>query len=159
MADKMLTKRGHERLTAEYEDLSLKERPRIVKGVADAAAEGDRSENAEYIYGKKKLREIDKRMSYLANLMKGATVIDPNTVESEKVQFGATVAIEDEDGETKTWTIVGEGEADLKDRTISYKAPVAKALLGRTVGDYVTIVRPAGELEVEIVDLYYGQKK
>jgi transcription elongation factor GreB len=156
VAEKMLTKRGHERLTAEYEDLSLNERPKVVKGVSDAAAEGDRSENAEYIYGKKKLREIDKRLQYLANLMKGAKVIDPATLRSDKVQFGATVVIEDEDGEQKTWTIVGEGEADLKERTISYNAPVAKALLGKQVGDYVTIVRPAGELEVEVIDLYYG---
>jgi transcription elongation factor GreB len=158
MVEKMLTKRGHERLTAEYETLSQNERPKVVKGVSDAAAEGDRSENAEYIYGKKKLREIDKRLQYLANLMKGAKVIDPATVSSDRVQFGATVVIEDEDGDQKTWTIVGEGEADLKERTISYKAPVARALLGKQVGDVATIVRPAGELEVEVVDLYYGKK-
>ena len=151
---KMLTKLGHAKLTLEYEDLA-QERKRVVQGITVAAAEGDRSENAEYIYGKKKLREIDKRLQYLANLMKDATIVDPGSLSGDRVQFGATVVIEDEDGERKSWTIVGEGEADLKDRTISCRAPVAKALLGKQTGDYATIYRPAGELEVEVVEVRY----
>lgn len=158
MADKMLTVDGHRRLLEEVEQLAKVERPRVVKGVADAAAEGDRSENAEYIYGKKKLREIDKRLQYLARLLKGARIVDPSTLSGDRVQFGATVIIEDEDGARKEWTIVGEGEADLKQRTISYLAPVGRALLGKQVGDVVVIERPAGELEVEIVGIQYAQR-
>ena len=148
---KMLTKAGHQRLVQEFEDLSKKERPKVVKGVADAAAEGDRSENAEYIYGKKKLREIDKRLSYLSGLLKDTTIIDPASLTGAAVQFGSTVLIEDEDGGQKTWTIVGEGEADVSAGTISYRAPVAKALLGKEPGDFVTVSRPAGDMEYEIV--------
>jgi len=156
MAEKLLTRLGHEKLLKEIEQLSKEERPRVVKGVADAAAEGDRSENAEYIYGKKKLREIDKRLQYLAQLIKGAKIVDPESLSGTTVQFGSTVVVEDEDGGRKQWTIVGEGEADLKEGTISYRAPVAKALLGKRVGDYVVVERPAGEVEYEIVDLKFA---
>lgn len=153
---KLLTREGYERLLAEHEHLSRVERPRVVKGVADAAAEGDRSENAEYIYGKKRLREIDRRLSYLSSLLKDVQVVDPATLSGDRVVFGSTVVIEDEDGNRREWTIVGEGEADTKSGTISYKAPVARALLGKKVGDVVEIERPAGEIEVEIVGLKFA---
>jgi transcription elongation factor GreB len=152
----LLTKAGHEKLLAEHEQLSKTERPKVVQGIADAAAEGDRSENAEYIYGKKRLRELDKRLSYLAKLLKAPQVIDPKKQAGDVVQFGATVVIEDEDGVQKRWTIVGEGEADTKSGTISVNAPVAKALLGKRVGDLATINRPAGEMEVELLELSWG---
>jgi transcription elongation factor GreB len=152
---KRLTLKGFQALSAELDELSRVERPKVVKGVSDAAAEGDRSENAEYIYGKKRLREIDKRLAYLASLLKDVEVIDPTTVRGDTVQFGATVVIEDEEGAIKRYMIVGEGEADLKNGTISYKAPVARALLGRRRGDSVTIERPAGEIEVEIKDIVF----
>ena len=156
MARNLLTKAGHQKLLEEHEELSRGERPRVVQGIADAAAEGDRSENAEYIYGKKRLRELDKRIAYLAKLLKNPEVIDPKNQKAELVKFGATVVIEDEEGDQKTWTIVGEGEADTKARTISVNAPVAKALLGKRVGDLATINRPAGELEVELIEIRYG---
>jgi transcription elongation factor GreB len=153
---KMLTRLGYDRLVAEHEQLSRVERPKVVKGVADAAAEGDRSENAEYIYGKKRLRELDKRLAYLAGLLKDVQVVDPSTLMGDTVVFGATVVIEDEDGKRKEWTIVGEGEADTRAGTISYLAPMARALLGKQVGDVVTVERPAGEIDVEVVGLKFA---
>ncbi len=155
----MLTKKGHQSLVTQFEELSKTERPRVVKGVADAAAEGDRSENAEYIYGKKKLREIDKRLSYLSNLLKDTKIIDPAHLDGDIAQFGSTVVIEDEEGVRKTWTIVGEGEASIREGTISYRAPVAKALLGRSAGEYVSVERPAGKMEYEIVEVRHGDVK
>lgn len=152
---KMLTKGGHQRLVDEFDELSKKERPKVVKGVADAAAEGDRSENAEYIYGKKKLREIDKRLSYLSGLLKDAIIVDPASLRGTAVQFGSTVVIEDEDGNQKQWTIVGEGEADVRSGSISYRAPVARALLGKEPGDFVTVSRPAGEVDYEVVKVMH----
>jgi transcription elongation factor GreB len=151
-----LTREGHEILLSEHEELSKRERPRVVKGIADAAEEGDRSENAEYIYGKKRLRELDKRLSYLARLLKNPIIVDRESLSGELVIFGSTVVIEDEDGKVKEYTIVGEGEADLKGGKISDGAPVARALLGKPVGEFVVIERPAGELEVEIVGLKFA---
>jgi len=161
MSDKKLTRAGYDRLMHEVEQLSRVERPKVVQGVADAAAEGDRSENAEYIYGKKKLREIDKRLQYLSKLLKGVEVVDAKSLRGDVVQFGATVTLDiwDEDAEDadrKTWTIVGEGEADLKDGTISYRAPMAKSILGKVVGASVSVVRPKGEADIEIVDLHFA---
>ena len=153
-----MTRAGYKKLVAEYEHLTKVERPQVVKGVSDAAAEGDRSENAEYIYGKKKMREIDKRLKYLGQLLKDVEVIDVDNLRGTKVCVGATVVVMDEEEEIKKWTIVGDGEADARDGTISYKAPVAKALLGKEVGDAVTIYRPKGEMEVEITGLYFGDR-
>ena len=143
---------------AEYEHLTKEERPQVVRGVTAAAEEGDRSENAEYIYGKKKLREIDKRLKYLGTLLKDVTVIIPENLTGTKVCVGATVVIEDEEGVQKKWTIVGDGEADARDGTISYKAPVARALLGKEAEDIVTVSRPKGDIEMEIKALYFGAK-
>ena len=150
-----LTQAGYERLVAEHTELSKSERPKVVAGITEAAAEGDLSENAEYTYGKKKLRELDKRIAYLAGLLKNPIVVDPSTLSGDKVQFGSTVVIEDEEGEQKTWTIVGEGEADVKLRRISAGAPVAKALMGKIPGDLVEIKRPKGIIEVEIISVTY----
>lgn len=152
---KQLTRRGYEKLLAEHEELSKVERPKVVKGVADAAAEGDRSENAEYIYGKKRLREIDKRLAYLSGLLKDVKVVDPTQLSGDRVIFGATVTIEDEEGRQKTWSIVGEGEADTREGTISYRSPMARALLGKQIGDCVTVERPAGDMDVEILGIRF----
>lgn len=151
-----LTREGHEKLLEEHGQLSRVERPRVVAGIADAAAEGDRSENAEYIYGKKRLRELDKRLSYLATLLKNPEVIEPKHLRGDTVIFGATVSIEDEDGDVKEYMIVGEGESDLTRGRISSGAPVALALLGKKVDDVTTINRPAGEMEVTIVGLNFA---
>jgi transcription elongation factor GreB len=153
---KPMTRKGFEKLAAEHDELLLVERPKVVNGVQIAAAEGDRSENAEYIYGKKRLREIDKRLRYLGGLLKDIKLVDPEYLEGAKVCFGSTVTVTDEDGVIRTYTIVGEGEAD--GNAISWLSPVAKALLGKKVGDVVLVRRPAGEIEFEISDLHFGER-
>lgn len=156
MTEAKLTKKGYQRLRSEFDQLSKQERPRVVQGIATAAAEGDRSENAEYIYGKKRLREIDKRLSYLSRLLKNPSVIDSSQVKPDHVDFGTKVTVVDERDQKKTWTIVGEGEADYKDRTISYKAPVARALLGKRVGDLAEVELEKGVDSYEVIAIEVG---
>lgn len=156
MNSKKLTKKGYLALRTEFDFLSQKERPKVVQGVATAAAEGDRSENAEYIYGKKRLREIDKRLQYLSRLLKDPTVIDTTMVSTTNVDFGTRVTVMDESGIKKTWTIVGEGEADYKTGTISASAPVAQALLGKSVHDIVEIDLAKGPTTYEILEIAIG---
>jgi transcription elongation factor GreB len=150
---KKLTRNGHGRLQAEYEDLLHKKRPKIVKGITEAAAEGDRSENAEYIYGKKHLREIDKRLQYLAFLLKEVKIINPALQLKDRVYFGSTVSVQDASGELKHFMIVGEGETDFYPGSISERSPVAQALVGKQVGDTVEIHRPKGLWEVEVIQI------
>jgi transcription elongation factor GreB len=154
-----MTLGGFRILNAEHEQLLLVERPRVVAGVTVAAAEGDRSENAEYIYGRKRLREIDKRLSYLSHLLKDVEIVDPSTLRGTVVCFGATVEIVDEHDKKSSWTLVGEGESDTAHGTISWKSPMARALFGKAIGDVVMVERPAGELEVEIVGLLLGGRR
>ncbi len=156
MAPSRFTKKGYQRLRSEFDNLSLKERPKVVQGVATAAAEGDRSENAEYIYGKKKLREIDKRLQYLSRLLKDPEIVDSSMVKTNEVSFGTKVTVEDDAGHKKTWTIVGEGEADFKERTISAEAPVARALLGRRIGDEVEVELGAATNVLKILAITKG---
>jgi transcription elongation factor GreB len=151
-----ITPDGARRLSEELKKLRSLERPRIVQEVADAAAQGDRSENAEYIYGKKKLREIDRRMRHLTRRLADAVVVDPQKQQGDKVFFGATVELEDEQGTRSTHQIVGEDEIDGGTGRISWRSPVGRALLGRREGDVVTVRRPAGEIEIEIIAVRYG---
>ena len=151
-----MTIEGYSVLSEEYRQLWHEERPKVVQGVADAAAEGDRSENAEYIYGKKRLREIDKRLRYLGNLLKDVELVDRRLLRGEIVCFGATVVVEDEDAQIFKWTLVGEGEADAGKGRISWKAPVGKALLGKKVGDVVSVMLPKGDKEFTILELTFG---
>ena len=153
MVKKKLTRQGYDRLLAEHEQLLRVERPRVVQGVAEAAAEGDRSENAEYIYGRKRLREIDKRLQYLSTLLKHIEVVEIPPGKIDTVVFGTMVKVRDDTGALHTWTIVGEGETEGGDATISYVAPVAAALLGRRVGDVVTVDRPIGEISYQILEI------
>ena len=152
---KPLTRQGYQTLAEEHRKLLEEERPKVVDGVATAAAEGDRSENAEYIYGKKRLREIDKRLRYLTSLIDQAQIIDPENIRSDRIEFGATVKLVDEDGEERLWSIVGMGEADASKGTISYQSPLAKKLLNKKVGDIFILQRPAGDKEYEIIDISY----
>ena len=152
------TRKGYQRLLEEREYMSRVVRPKVVKGVTDAAAEGVRSENAEYIYGKKHLREIDRRLAYLSGLLKDVELIDENSLKGEQICFGATVVIRDTGGAVRKWTIVGDGEADFKEGSISHKSPVAKALLGKRVHDVVEIERPKGTDEFEVIGLLFGDK-
>ncbi len=153
-----MTRRGFELLAKEHDELMLVERPKVVQGIATAAAEGDRSENAEYIYGKKRLRELDKRLRYLGGLLKNVRLVDPEKLVGAKVCFGSTVLVLDQQGKDKRYTIVGEGESDHIPEAISFKAPVAKALLGKKVGDVVVIQVPAGEIELEITGLKFAER-
>lgn len=141
---------GHRRLLAEYNDLLHKERPRITAEVSYAASLGDRSENSEYLYGKKRLREIDSRLRFLLKRLESIQVVDPAGFAGDTVRFGATVVIEDEDGGTQTWTILGEDEVDTNNRVISCVSPLGRALMGRSVGDDVTFETPRGKREVTI---------
>lgn len=145
-----ITPEGIEKLKREYHDLMHVERPRVVEVVAWAASNGDRSENADYQYGKKRLREIDKRVHWLTKRIEDAEVVDPKTMSGEKVLFGATVTISDEEGEEQVYQIVGEDEFDISARKISWKSPVATALLGKTLGQEVRIRKPAGDVQVTI---------
>ena len=150
-----ITKGGYAKLVEERDRLWKVDRPKVTQEVSDAAALGDRSENAEYIYGKKKLREIDKRLHFLNDHIERAQVVDPATLTGDRVVFGATVTIEDEDGKVSTYQIVGEDEIDVSKGKISHRSPVGRALLGKQVGDDVTIHRPAGEIEVTIKKLEF----
>lgn len=139
-----ITRAGALKLQEELTELWTKRR-KVVQDVADAAAQGDRSENAEYIYGKKKLREIDRRIHFLTKRLETATVVDPADREggaNDRVFFGATVEIEDEDGVTATYRIVGADEIDLASGSISYKSPLARTLLKRKVGETVMFRKP-----------------
>ena len=153
-APNYMTPDGARKLSEEMARLRA-ERPRVVQEVADAAAQGDRSENAEYIYGKKKLREIDRRMHFLTHRLKDAVVVDPKEQRGDKVFFGATVDVEDEEGDPATYFIVGEDEIDGAHGKISYKSPIGRALLGKRLGDVITVRRPSGEVELEIVSVRY----
>jgi transcription elongation factor GreB len=150
-----ITPEGAKRLQTELGDLRSRQRPAVVRDVADAAAQGDRSENAEYIYGKKKLREIDRRMHWLTKRLESATVVSPRADGLAVVFFGAYVEIEDEEGERITYRIVGEDEIDLDKLHISWRSPLGRALLKRREGDAVVFRRPNGEVEVTVVSIHY----
>ena len=150
-----ITPEGFEALRAEYKELFHNERPKLVETVAWAAGNGDRSENGDYIYGKKRLREIDRRLRFLGQRIDKAQVVDPKSLQSDKVVFGATVTLAEEDGTEKTYMIVGEDEIDLKRGRISWKSPVARALLNKKVGDEVLIRKPSGDSYVEILNIAF----
>lgn len=150
-----ITPEGLAKLKSEYSDLFHVERPKIVETVAWAASNGDRSENADYIYGKRRLREIDKRLQFLTKRLEAAEVVDPKNLSGEKVLFGATVTILNEDEEELTYQIVGEDEWNIENQKISWKSPLAKALLGKKVGDEVVVKKPAGDEYVTIEKVTY----
>lgn len=155
MAINYITPEGFKKLQEEFTELFHNERPKLVETVAWAAGNGDRSENGDYIYGKRRLREIDKRLKFLRDRIESAQVVDPKSVTAKTVVFGATVTIEDEDGEEKTYQIVGEDEIEPGKNRISWKSPMAKALMGKNLGDEVVIQRPAGELVAEVIKIQY----
>jgi len=150
-----VTPEGAKRLQHELAQLLAKERPRVVQDVADAAAQGDRSENAEYIYGKRKLREIDRRIHWLTKRLECATVVAQRTDAGNTVFFGAFVEVEDETGARATYRIVGEDEIDLTLSHISWRSPLGRSLLRKKSGDTVVLRRPSGEVELTIVSVRY----
>jgi transcription elongation factor GreB len=151
-----ITPSGLAALKDELRKLIQDERPALVKTVAWAASNGDRSENADYIYGKRRLREIDRRAAFLTDRIETAQVVDPTTLSLDKVVFGSAVVVEDENGAEKTYQIVGEDEIDIDRGRISWKSPVAKALLGKRAGDVAVIQKPAGAVEVTVVEIVRG---
>ncbi|HEX2764202.1 MAG TPA: transcription elongation factor GreB [Allosphingosinicella sp.] len=155
-APNYITPEGYRRLRAEYDALYGEERPKLLEMIAWAAGNGDRSENGDYIYGRKRLREIDRRINFLSRRMKAAKVVDPAAQpERGKVFFGATVALVDEDGAERTVTLVGEDEADAAAGRISWTSPIGRAIRGAAVGDLRRVALPSGERELEIAAISY----
>jgi len=151
-----MTPEGFKKIADEMEFLARIERPKTVQEVSDAAAQGDRSENAEYIYGKKRLREIDRRLNFLSSRLKNVQVVDPKTQSGDRVYFGATVVTEDEDANTRTWRIVGVDETEPSEGKISWRSPLGRVLMKRRVGDTVTVQKPTGDaIEHTILEIRY----
>mgnify|MGYP005852484085 CR=1 FL=1 len=150
-----ITPEGYERLRAELERLWREERPRVTREVAEAAAHGDRSENAEYIYGKKRLREIDRRIELLGKRLDELTVVPPRADEPDRGYFGAWVELEDEDGTVSEYRVVGPDEFDVASGRISMDSPLGRALLGRSAGDAFTLQRPKGPVTYTVVAIRY----
>jgi transcription elongation factor GreB len=168
-----ITLAGAKRLQAELGHLRSKERPKVVQEVSDAAAQGDRSENAEYIYGKRRLREIDRRMHFLTRRLEKAVIVEPRPATERKIFFGAIVVVEDEDAAKAKYQIVGEDEIDLGTDThaqaraesggegyervgrISWRSPLGRALLGKKEDDTIVFRRPGGEVEMTVLSVRY----
>ena len=149
-----MTPQCHQKLSEEYDRLRNLERPEITKVIQWAAGNGDRSENADYIYGKRRLREIDSRLRFLGKRLGEAVIVNPEQVKSETIKCGATVTILE--GEvSKTYHIVGQDEIDLSKSKVSWKSPIGKSLLGKEEGDLVEIKTPSGDRELEIVSIEY----
>ena len=151
-----ITPAGYAALRGEYERLFATERPALVDTIAWAAGNGDRSENGDYIYGRKRLREIDRRLGWLSKRMKAAKVVDPAQAQDRgRVWFGATVTIADEDDNERVLTLVGDDEAEAGAGRIGWNAPLARALRGAAIGDLRRVALPAGEREYEVTAIAY----
>ena len=151
-----MTPQGYARLKSELSQLWENERPELVKTISWAASNGDRSENGDYIYGKKRLREIDRRIRYLGKRLDTAVVVDPaERGETEQIYFGATVTYATADGEEQTVSIVGMDEVDPSRGRVSWISPIAKALLRKQSGDRVRLATPGGVEEIEVIDVRY----
>lgn len=150
-----ITPAGADRLKAELKKLLYDERPALVKTVQWAASNGDRSENGDYLYGKRRLREIDRRIRFLTKRLEAAEIVDPVTQSADRVLFGATVTVEDEDGRERTYRIVGIDESEPSKGEVSWISPVARALLNSRVGDTVTLRTPKGDEELEVKSVVY----
>lgn len=154
-AKNYITPVGLKKLRDELNQLFHDERPKLVQTVSWAASNGDRSENGDYIYGKRRLREIDRRLRFIKKRLDNAEVVDPSQIKDSKVVFGATVTVQDEDGKKFTYQIVGEDESDPSARKISWVSPMASALLGKLVGEMAVVKRPAGDADLEIIKIEY----
>ncbi|TMH81987.1 MAG: transcription elongation factor GreB [Betaproteobacteria bacterium] len=154
-----ITPLGHMRLKSELKALVEVERPEVVKTVAWAASNGDRSENADYLYGKKRLREIERRVRFLVKRLEIAEVVDPRDQEQDGVYFGATVSYRDTGGAERTVSIVGTDEVDPARGRVSWVSPIARALLRARKGDAVTLNTPAGDERLEVLEIRYEELK
>ena len=157
-----ITPEGAKRLRDELDQLWLEERPRVTQAVSEAAAQGDRSENAEYTYGKRRLHEIDRRVRFLRKRLEGMTVVDPEAEhaasrrDARRVYFGAWVELEHDDGESKWYRLVGPDEFDMASDYVSMDSPLGRGLLGKRLDDEVTVALPGGPATVIIVAIRYG---
>ena len=154
-SSKYITPEGMQQLRDELNQLWRVERPKVTQAVSEAAAQGDRSENAEYIYGKKRLREIDRRVRYLQKRIPDLKVVDRPPDEPTRIFFGAWIRLEDEDGKEVRYRIVGPDEFDPAKGWISIDSPLARALLKKTEGDEVRVILPKGEMEYYVVAVQY----
>jgi transcription elongation factor GreB len=154
---KYITKEGVERLRRELNELWRIERPRVTQAVAEAAAQGDRSENAEYIYGKRRLREIDRRVRFLRQRLTGMVVVEQAPADTRRVFFGAWVTLEDERGEQR-YRIVGPDEFDLAPGYISMDSPLGRALLGKRLDEEINVELPGGARRLLIVQIDYPER-
>jgi transcription elongation factor GreB len=150
-----ITPEGYKKLQDEFGHLWRVERPKVTREVQEAAAHGDRSENAEYIYGKRRLREIDRRLGFLKDRLESLTVVANTPNQSTKVLFGAWVTVVDEEGTEQRYRLVGADESDPDHGHISVESPIGRALLGKQAGDEVTVQRPIGELVLEVLAVDY----
>ncbi|WP_068546235.1 transcription elongation factor GreB [Thalassotalea crassostreae] len=150
-----ITREGYQVLDDELKYLWKDERPRITRSVSEAAAQGDRSENAEYIYGKKRLREIDRRVRFLLKRLEDLTIVYPEKQQEGKVFFGAWATLIDEDDNTVCYRLVGPDEWDVKKGEISIDSPMARALIGKRVDDEVVVKTPEGERVFDVVAISY----
>lgn len=150
-----ITPEGYSKLTKELENLTSVLRPQVIADLAEARSHGDLSENAEYDAAKERQGMVESRIRFLKSRLQQYQVIDPKNLEGDKVTFGATVSLMDETGKTETWQIVGEDEADLKESRININSPIARALIGKKVGDLVEIRTPKGLRECEIMALSF----
>jgi len=156
---KYITLEGFQRLNAELSYLWKNKRPQVTQAVREAAAQGDRSENAEYIYGKKQLREIDYRVRFLRKRLDNITVVDTLPSDTKRVFFGAWVELENQHGEILRYRIVGPDEIDPQRSFISMDSPVAQALMKKSVNDIIVVSTPEGGNEFRVAAVYYDAKK
>ena len=152
-----LTPAGAMRLQEELRDLTYRQRPEVTRTVSWAAANGDRSENGDYIYNKKRLREIDRRIGFLSRRLENAEVVDPLQVKTDQILFGATVRVSDQDENEKVYSIVGVDEVDVAKGRISWRSPLGAALLKNRAGDVVQFLSPRGQQEIEIIEVSYRE--
>jgi transcription elongation factor GreB len=151
-----ITPEGFAALRARYEELFAGERPKLVETVSWAAGNGDRSENGDYIYGKRRLREIDRELGWLSRRIKAARVVDPRSQQDvSTVLFGATVTLADEHDARRVVTIVGDDEAEASEGRIGWNSPIARAVRGASLGDLRRVSLPSGEIEYEILEISY----
>lgn len=150
-----ITPSGYRKLQNELYELVHNERPQVTETVSWAAGNGDRSENGDYLYGKRRLREIDSRIRYLNKQLDASEVVDPTKIVASDIRFGATVTIRFEDNQTKTFAIVGVDESDIEQGKMSWKAPLARAILRKKIDDCVTFTSPKGLQDIEILDVQY----
>jgi transcription elongation factor GreB len=156
VTERFITPEGLARIRADYDQLLGIERPKIVETVSWAASLGDRSENADYIEGKRRLREIDRRLAHLARIMKNAKIVDPSKqLARNQVRFGATVELADQEDNRREFTIVGDDEADASAGRVGWSAPLARALIGAKVGDERLVRLPSGERSYEVMTIRY----